>query len=178
MTTWKKSVFKLDANHKWKAPPGYQIFVADWGAVQFNVPSKWVAIPGPKSFKFHDRQPPDDNCTLEVSIGRLPPIDFSGLPLGPLLAEALKGDNRGVTSRGEIIRVERPDFELVWSETRFVDGSPPRDACSRTCLARRATIQPLITMDFWLDDAERFVPVWDEVLRSLRLGEPVPGLGR
>jgi hypothetical protein len=39
---------------------------------------------------------------------------------------------------------------------------------------------PLFTMDFWLDDMDRFGPVWDEVIRSLRLGDMVkdPRTGR
>ena len=176
MATWKKSTFKLDANHKWKAKPGNKIFVADWGAVRFDIPGDWIPVPGPTSFKFHDRPPPDDNCTLEVSVAHLPPIDWTGLPLGGMLAEAIRGDDRGVISRGEIIRESRPDFELVWTETRFVDATEQREACSRTCLARRATVQPLITMDFWLDDAEWAVPVWDEVLRTLQVNEPDPAL--
>jgi hypothetical protein len=31
-------------------------------------------------------------------------------------------------------------------------------------------VQPLITMDFWESDLERVGPVWDEVLRSLKVG--------
>ena len=178
MTKWKKSVFKLDANHKWKAKPGYKIFVADWGALRFDVPGDWIVTPGSTSFKFQDREPPDDNCTLEVSVNRvlIPGIDWSGLPLPQLLADVLAADDSAVTSRGEIIHEKRADFELAWTETRFVEDG--RAACSRACLARRDNLHPLITMAFWLDDAEQFVPVWDEVIGTLQLGPGAPGLSR
>lgn len=176
MAGWKKSTYKLDANHKWKSKPGYSIFVANWGAVQFCVPSKWVALPQASSFRFCDKQPPDDDCTLEVSVAQLPPIDWSDLSLAYLLEEVLKNDERDEAFRGEIIRETRDDWELAWTETRFVEGPDRRPARSRTCLARRGTVQPLITMDFWLDDAEKFVPVWEEALSTLKLAEPDPHL--
>ncbi len=45
MPGWERRTYKLDANHKWKARPGCQIFVADWGAVRFDVPRGWVPVP-------------------------------------------------------------------------------------------------------------------------------------
>src|SRR4051812_47263730 len=38
MADWIKEELKLKKNHSWKAPPGYRIFVADQGAVRFNIP--------------------------------------------------------------------------------------------------------------------------------------------
>ena len=58
MPTWKRRVYKLDANHTWKAKPGYQIFVADWGAVRFDIPSGWAfdkcvsIVPGMRCVSF------------------------------------------------------------------------------------------------------------------------------
>ncbi len=32
---------------------------------------------------------------------------------------------------------------------------------------------PFITMDYWPEDGAKFAPVWDEILRSLQLGNVV-----
>jgi hypothetical protein len=174
MAKWTKTEQQLKKNHGWRSKEGYTIFVADRGAVRFDFPEDWVVTPGPDSIRFNDQPPPNDNCLLQMSMMRLPPgIDWSGLPLTQLLPMALAGDDRGVISQGEVVYVKRPDLELAWVETRFIDATERREACSRACLARGANIQPLITFDFWLDDAERLTPVWDEVLRTLRLGEYV-----
>jgi hypothetical protein len=174
MAKWHKQVLKLQKDHGWKAKPGYKIFVAGRGAVRFDYPAHWVVIPDTISVKFHDREPPDDDCRLEVSYLHLPPgVDFSGLPLTKLLDEALKGDTRGIFDRGNIVKVERPDLELVWRELFFMDPVEKRLACTRACMARGSGVQPFITLDFWLDQTDRIVPVWDEVLRSLQLGQYV-----
>jgi hypothetical protein len=64
-------------------------------------------------------------------------------------------------------------MEIAWRETRFVDKNEQREAISRSCVARGSDLQPLITFDFWVDDAPRLYAVWDELLRSLRLGDYV-----
>ncbi len=173
---WKKTVLRLAGNHGWKAKPGYKIFVADRGAVRFDYPADWVVIPGDDSIRFHDRKPPDDNVVLQLSVIHLPPItvDWSELPLERMLREAVvEKDERGVLSKGEIVCVKRPDLELAWTEVVFFALNEKREARSRSCLARGSNIQPLITMDYWPEDAARFIPVWDEVLRSLQLGQYV-----
>ena len=148
MAKWNKKVLKLKENHGWRAKPGHKIFVADRGAVRFDIPQDWIMEPGSDSIKFRDRQPPDDNCLLQVSVIHLPPgIDWSSLPLTRLLEEALQGDTRGMISQGEIIYEQRPDLELAWTETRFIDPAEGREACSRSCLARGSNVQPFITMD-------------------------------
>ena len=183
MAKWSKKEFKLRESHRWKAKPGYKIFVADRGAVRFDYPGDWVVLPGDDSIRLYDRQPPDDNCLLQISVIYLPlEIDWSDLPLTHLLGEALKGDDREILARGPIHHVRRPDLELAWTEYRFLDTNEQREALSRACLARGSSIQPFITLDFWPEDAERLQPIWDEVLRSLRLGEyvkdPTRGPGR
>lgn len=171
MAKWHKQVLRLQKNHGWKCKPGYKIFVADRGAVRFDIPAHWIMEPDTDAIKFHDKQPPDDDCLLQVSFLRLSSaVDWSGLPLAELLEEVFKGDRRGIIARGETICRRRPDLELAWTEVLFVDPNERRQACSRACLARGASIQPLITMDFWLEDKERFAPVWAEVLRTLQLG--------
>jgi hypothetical protein len=50
---------------------------------------------------------------------------------------------------------------------------------TRLCLARRLDVQALLTMDCWQQDEARFGPVWDLVLDTLVLAEPIqnPMLG-
>src|SRR5690348_10549932 len=58
MARWSQSRHKLATRHAWKARPGYQIFVAQRGAIRFDVPRDWVVIPEKMSYKLCDRQPP------------------------------------------------------------------------------------------------------------------------
>jgi hypothetical protein len=179
MTGWSKEVYPLGENHAWKAKPGYKIFVADRGAVRFDFPQDWIVLPGSDSIKFHDRTPPDDTCVLQVSVIHLPAgVDWSALPLTQLVIAALKGDDQNASSRGEIVQARRRDLEYAWIERRRLDPGENREAVGRLCLARGSNIQALITFDYWPEDAGRFGPVWDEVLRSLRLGEYVVDPGR
>ena len=171
-----KQGLRLKENHGWRSKPGYQIFVAERGAVRFDFPQGWVIKPEAGPIKLHDREPPDDTCVLQMSLFRTPPgIDWTELPLAPLLAGAMKDDpdDGDVIERGEIQHVKRSDLEYAWRETRHTDPNEHREARSRSCLARGSDIHVLLTLDFWPEDAERLEPVWNEVLRSLRLGQYV-----
>lgn len=172
MSDWTKEELKLRGDHTWRAKPGCKIFVADRGAVRFDYPQDWVVIPGENSINFHDRQPPDDDIHLEVSIMHLPSIDWGGLPLRDLIPAAISGDARDIQARSEIHELQHSDVEIAWLESVFFEKSDggPREARSRLCLARSGTIQPLITMEFWPEDADRATSVWDDVLDSLELG--------
>jgi len=171
MTEWHRETLRLKEKHGWKAKPGYKIFVADRGALRFDVPQDWILDPGTASFKFYDRQPPDDNCTLEVSLIRLPPIDWSGLPLSQLIVQATVDEKGcGKIQEAEVRKVDRPDLEMAWAETTFVDPSQHKKAHSRIGLARGSNLQVLITFAYWAEDAFQLSRVWDEILRSLRLG--------
>lgn len=172
---WTKRTHRLRADHGWRAKPGYQIFVANRGEVRFDFPVGWVMAPGEDAhITIRDREPPDDDCLLQLSIWHLPPgVDWTGIPIARLLEESVHDDSRAPTTRGEMHYEKRADLELAWFEGRLVDPAENRDAISRACLARGGDILPFITMDLWVDDLERFGPVWDEVLRSLRLGDYV-----
>ena len=170
---WDKKTLALRDNHTWKAPPGYQVFVADRGAVRFNFPQKWVVEPGADCIALCDRKPPKDDCRLAVSYLRLPPLDWSGLPLAELITTTVEDDRRNVLARGEIITVPREGVELAWTEIRFLDLPANREAFSRLALARGSNLQALITFDYWAEDAQRLAPVWDEVMRSVELGRYV-----
>ncbi len=175
---WTKQTIPLPPDHGWTATPGYQVFVADRGSVQFSFPEGWIVTPEDDgAIAFHDRTPPDDDCVLRVSVMHLPPelFDFAKLerelPLDGLVRQLLADDKRpDVTLNGEMRTVERPDLSLAWGEVKFTDPAGNRPARSRMCLARGRGIQPLITMDFWESDVDRMSVVWHEVLLSLRLG--------
>ncbi|MBI4531136.1 MAG: hypothetical protein HY709_06390 [Candidatus Latescibacteria bacterium] len=170
---WDKQTLKLKDTHAWKAPPGYNVFAADRGAVRFNFPHGWVVVPASGCIELYDQQPPNDNCRLAVSYLRLPPIDWSGLPLAQLITTVVEGDHRKALVGGDIINVPRTDVEVAWTEICFMDPQEHRGALSRIAIARGWNVQALITFDFWVEDTVRFGPVWDEVVRSVELGRYV-----
>jgi len=171
---WKKETLKLKKDHEWKAKPGYRIFVADQGAVRFNFPQDWIVQPDSDSTKFYDREPLEDaDCRLECSYLRLPPIDWSGLPLSQLVQVAVEGGHRALVPVGRLIHMEREGVELAWAEFQFIDPNEHREASTRICIGRGSTIQTLITLDYWPQDAIPLSAVWDEVMRSLELGRYV-----
>lgn len=174
MAKWKKHTLKLKDSHRWKAKDGYRIFVANRGAVRFDFPQAWLLKPDADSFKFHDAEPPDDNCRLELSVNYLPPADWSRLPLAQFLREMADNDERDITTRGEIVTEERTDLRLAWTEFRFVDPIEKREAYSRILLGIGGRVQCLITFDYWAEDAAQLTPVWDEVVKSLQLGKIIP----
>jgi hypothetical protein len=180
MPRWKRETKKLRDRHFWTAQPGCNVFVADRGAVRFDFPHEWVVVPDSDSIKVYDKKPPKDDCVLAVSYLRIPPIDWSGLPLASLVEKASRGDSRPIFAWGEIVEVRRGDLEIAWREMRFIDPTEKREALSHFCLARRARVQALITFDFWEADAKRCQGVWETVLKSLELDEQIadPTVGR
>lgn len=171
VTRWKSEVFSLPEDHGWTARPGHKILVLDQGAVLFEFPASWVVEPGADSIEIRDRATREEsNCLLAVSYLRLPPMDWSGLPLSRLLLDAVEGDDRERIAQGPVIEVTRDGLELVWTELRVVDPGEGRQAVSRLCLARGANVQALITLDFWPEEEARVSPVWGGVLSSLELG--------
>lgn len=169
----KKQVLRLKDNHTWNAPKGYKIVVLDRGAVSFNVPEKWVLV-GMEPVTLHDVQPPDDNVRLSVSFWHLPPgVDWSGLPLAPMLTDALKDSDLEIIERSDLTTIPRDDLEIVWTEHRFIDPQEKREAFSRITIARGWNVQALLTMDYWVNDRSKFLPAWHEVIRSLQLGRVI-----
>ena len=177
---WIKETLALQDDHRWSCKPGYKVFVADRGAVRFDVPSSWHIEPDTQSFKFMDKKPPNDDCRLEVSFNRLPAADYSLFPLEAILRKVALEDSRDVIEVGEVVRVKRQTARIVWLELKFMDCIEQREAYSRICLGLGSQIQCLITFDFWAADRDRMTPVWDEVLQTLTLGlyirDPSTGL--
>lgn len=179
MSDWKREDIPLKHHHTWKAPPGYKIFIADKGAVRFNIPQDWIIKPDPDSLKFHDHEPPGDTCVLAFSYLRLGNINWNEFPVTKLVQVAVKGDARQILQVGKVVSVPRQDLELAWIESRFFATNENRDAYSRLSIGRAANLQSLITLDYWPEDVERISAVWNEVMRSLELGRIVqdPSVG-
>lgn len=175
MAEWQEKSIPLKEGHNWEARPGYSVLVADRGAVRFEFPEGWIIRPGEKgSLKLMDREPPDDECTLEMSIFYLnPKIDWSGLELAPMVAKLREDEVRLVLDRGEVVAFRRGRMDLAWAEDRFMDSGEARPAFGITCIARRRNIQPLITFAYWENDAARCRAVWETVLETLTIGERI-----
>jgi hypothetical protein len=169
----KKQCFEIQGRHNWSATPGCKIFVADRGAVRFDYPRRWIVRGDPDSIKFYDKEPPRDDCVLAVSYLRIPPIDWTGLPLSRLVLEATKGDSRTMETWGDVVETRKIDLEIAWRQGRYIDSKENRPALTRLCLGRRRRVQSLLTMDFWEEHAKRFSRVWNIVLDSLQLDEPI-----
>jgi hypothetical protein len=177
MAKWVKKTYKLDQMYGWKAKPGYHIFVADRGAVRFDFPDTWVMQPAENGvIELRDRQPPDDDCLVELTVFHLrPDVDWTGLPMGQMLANATDGGlgHGDDAVLGPITEKHRGGLDLAWRETQWVDQDEKRDARARSLIAHKDDVQILITMSYWQDDVERFMAVWDELVRTLRLAEYV-----
>jgi hypothetical protein len=178
---WTREVYELPKDHGWVAAPGHKILVLDRGAVLLEYPDSWFVELGTQQTDIRDGPTAEaSTCVLAVSHLRLPPVDWSGLPLSRLLLEAVEGDDQDRIDIGPVTATRREGLELAWTEMRVVDPGEHREARSRMCLARGNGLQCLITFAFWPEDAARWGPVWDHVLRSLRLGARVedPTRGR
>ncbi len=167
---WIKEVLELKEDHHWKSQPGNRIFVAGRGALRFDVPQDWHFEPQEKSFRFLDNKPPKDDACLEASFNLLPPADWSEFPLISILRKVVKDDERNPIELGEIIQLKRQTARIVWTQLKFIDPQEHREAYSRICIGLGSGVQCLITFEYWVDDAERMIPVWDTVMESLVLG--------
>lgn len=167
---WSKTTLDLAQDHNWQSQPGTRIFVAGRGAVRFDFPEDWHFEQQENSFQFLDRKPPDDDCRLEASYNLLPVGDWTEFPLVRLLKQVVEEDPRQSGEVGEIVQLKRQTARIVWTQIQFIDPQEKRPAYSRIAIGLGSGVQCLITFDYWSDDAERFLPVWDVVLSSLVLG--------
>lgn len=167
---WIKETLDLDKNHNWQSEPGNRIFVAGRGALRFDVPDDWHFQPEDNSFQFLDDKPPNDNIRLEASFNLLKPANWAECPLAPLLRNILKEEKRNVTDFGKIEHFKRQTARFVWTQIEFIDPAEDRRAYSRIAIGLGSNVQCLITMDYWVEDSEKAVPVWDTVMNSVVLG--------
>ena len=174
MAEFEHMSFKVPKDHRWPSRKGWNVFVADRGAVRFHCPRTWIIKPQEGgSVQFRDRPEPDDNCLLEISVIHLnPDMVWVDLPLEDLLRDMNKDDGRNVTWE-PAIHPKRHDCDLVTLRGTFIDPNEKRLAFSHACLGYNNFIMPFITYVYWADDQGRFGPIWEEVLRSMRIGEAV-----
>jgi hypothetical protein len=170
---FQKKTLKLQPNHTWQAPNGYKIFVVDRGALSFNIPEYWV-ISEMDPVKLHDKQPPDDNMRLSVTLWHLPKgVDWTGLPLGSMLQAAVEDRDLEVVEHTGVTKYPREDIEMYWVARRFIDPEEKREAYTYNVVARGFDVQILMTFDFWVDWLGTCLPIWNEILRSTQLGRVI-----
>lgn len=185
-SNWEMQDFRLPENHGWTAKPGNRIFVANQGAVRFEVPNTWILdMPkGSRSFVFYDKKPEADaDIRLDVRVMYLaaaaPSVDWSQVtpwnqpPITDWLTKHLANDERKPTRVGAPLTLNLGDTTVAWAEMDFIDPVEKRPAHSRVCYAMKtsAALLAMIAMDYWADHADRARPVWSDVLGTLKIGE-------
>ena len=178
-----KTTINLPASHAWKCKPGNSLFVADRGAVAFEIPASWVIRHDKKqTLSFHDQAPPADQARISLTVFHLPPVrgGWGKLPLDKLLAEvsqmrATKRKQKGPKPAAPpvIHREVRPELELAWADKApWKDPQNGRLIHCRQLLARARLVQCLITFDVYAEVAAQFEPIWADLLATLQLAVP------
>ena len=185
-SNWERREFNLPENHGWTAKPGNRVFVANQGAVRFEVPNTWILdMPkGSRSFVFLDRKPEADaDIRLDVRVMPLaaarPDVDWSQLqpwdepPIADWLKKNLAGDERIPTRVGNPLTLRLDGTTIVWAEMDFIDPLEKRPAHTRLCYAMKtqAALLAMIAMDYWDDHADRAKAAWNDILGTLKVGE-------
>ena len=184
---WDRHVFNLPENHRWTAKPGNVVFVADRGALRFEIPQQWIVKPSKTSVKFTDAKPPNDDMCLEVSISYLTSaygrnVDWSNLSLSEMLKQVAAEDDSGdgkaknrksTKNIGAPLTIKLGSLQMAWVETEFIDPGEKRPAYSRIGIAldTAAGIHAVLTMSFWPEDAARARTVWNDVFGTMKIGE-------
>ncbi len=168
---WKTESLRLKDRHGWKAKPGFAICAIDRGAIRFDYPEGWHVSADSGQVNVRDHPEPNDNCVLAVSQMHLPRGLADQVPVRELVLGSIRGDDRDVLERKEVIGVPREDgIDLAYTEIRHMDPEEQRQASSRIAVARGGGVYCLITFDLWVEDLPKYEPVWEEALRSLTLG--------
>ena len=180
--------FDLPENHGWVAKPGNRIFVANKGAMRFEVPQDWTMnMPkGSRAFVFYDRETEAAaDIRLDARVIYLaqqaPNVDWSQLqpwnepPITEWLKKNIASDRRNPIKVSPPLTLEMNGIKVAWAETDFVDPLEQRLAHTRLCYALKApaALMGLIAMDYWHDVADRARSAWNDVLGTLKLGEYV-----
>jgi hypothetical protein len=174
MAKGKKVRLRLAKDHVWKSSPGYQIVVIDRGAARVDIPVGWHLDFVETGLEVRNFPKPDDTCLIQITVLPMPnEVDWRSLPLVPLFKNAMEHGGSEVLRRGPIVEVKREGLHGVWQETRYIDPEEHKEAASFCILARDRGIHVFITLSCWPEGVPEFLPVWDEILRSLRIGEYV-----
>ena len=158
MPKWTERKLRIDEDHGWRCKPGYTIFVADRGAVRFDVPESWVVQADAEGVKIHDKPPPDDNARIQLTIFFPPPVvEWDGLPLATMLADALAGRGREEARRG---RAAGPGHRTMLRRDRYdplADVEEEDDLISQDPITHvlRPTTEIVWTERRWMDRGEQ-----------------------
>ena len=155
--------------HTRKGKPGHSICDIDRGLARFRYPSDWVVKREPGAIHLHDQEPCVESCDLGVSVFRVPPDRVQEIDLDDALLGSLDSERKAYY-QSEVQRIARTGLEIIWIEQQYRDAEYDRDARFRVALARGPAIC-LISLNYWTDRAADLEPVWDEVLRSLAMGQ-------
>ncbi|MEX2179783.1 MAG: hypothetical protein WD801_13795 [Gemmatimonadaceae bacterium] len=172
---------RLLPRHSWTTRDGCKAIVLDRGAVQFDYPRSWSSQPSGTSVALFDRKPPDGN-RLEVSYLRLPPADWSELPVADLVDRVTSRPRERATC-GPLREEFRRGIELSWRELTFTPEQAwlaSHGMCFRVCVARRGSVHCLITYEFRSVDRAQCDDAWDTVIETLVLDRTIanPAAGR
>ena len=179
---------KLADNHGWRGTPGYKICVIGRGDIRFEYPDPWVVVPTEHSLKIHDKPYPNDNMVLEVSVLRMPPIDWNRAPsLEFLLSDNLR--KQGVLLMpDQIHRMEIPGLNLVWAERDDIDKDNGQPVVWRQahCTPGGHYVGPglvgIITFGFWkriYDEADaQFKHIASTIVMGEKITDPSVGPAR
>jgi hypothetical protein len=160
----------LHPDHGWRVRPGCKIFVANRGAVRFDVPQDWPISHRERSVAFHDRTPPNDECRLELSLFQLPPLDWSRIPLQRVLDVVARDQDFAAHRLAPPADTPLAPENLALCETRYLEPKTGKPARWRMCVARETRVHCLLTFSFWEADFERCDAVWRTVIQTLVLG--------
>lgn len=150
---------------------GDKFVILDRGNVELAIPRDWTVKPDPAGFlKLEDS---NENCLLEVSYLRLPPLREDAPSVEERLRHVL------VTSEhpaGDVKVIETKDVRAAWTDYPYVAADRDRKgnlraARGRWLVAANTLFQVLMTFYYWADDATWAVPAWETIVRSLRLGD-------
>jgi hypothetical protein len=195
-SNWERQEFRLPENHGWEAKPGNRIFVANQGALRFEIPNTWILeMPkGSRSFQFIDNKAPNDNIRLDARVMYLaathPDVDWANLtpwnqpPITDWLKKNLANDERNPTNVSAPLTINVGDITIAWAEMDFIDPPTKRPAHTRLCYALKSSValMALIAMDYWDDHSERAKAAWSDILGTLKVGDymesPFNGPGR
>lgn len=170
---FKRSHLKPKPNQQWKTPEGYQLFVMDGGAVHICYPTGWITRATEYgSLKLHDAEPPTDSCKMQLSYFRHPPNlprTFNFARSVKLLEKAKVEEKHDDIQPPVISR--RDGLQFGWVASKYPDSEAGRMVHSRALVVIGNCVQALITYDCWEDEVEKFAPVWDTLLKTIRLGE-------
>ncbi|MCE9584378.1 MAG: hypothetical protein K8T20_17970 [Planctomycetes bacterium] len=152
-----------------KKRSGEKILILDRGNVEFAFPGDWSVKPDKAGFiKLEDA---GENCLLEVSYMRLPPLG----PGAPDVAERVRAALGQRSTGAHVQPQDRGDLRFAWSDYAYASDDPGRGivnrpARGRLLIAENGLHQALMTFYYWADDAAWAVPAWERIVATLRLG--------